>query len=815
MAYLYQGSQETDNVQKQDEQKQDATMLTNATGDLGAEMAEGSVSGSSDRPKDMARSPALSTSQVLNRNLNKSGNPFQFDKTRQALAGSKGQVQSEYNTYMQNAVTPYQYGTQQQEQVRQYARGQAPSGQPDWLSRFQQGTPTGPGAFTSTAQTSFAPVNALKTNAGVRNFLRDPNDPETRSGEAAIDFSILNADPQFNINREQTLKDYEDLINTKGNIEANAQAEARKAQLDAASKYRQGITSTLEEEAAALEKAAQEEETAYDRGFGSLDRNALARAEIQDLYNTGPENLRPYLGSGIGAEYDQFFNPLTGESTKAEDFITGEQAANFNRIMAALGREGKVAAKGRLAGQKGPGSEALQFDKQAFRNKVLNDAFARANAPSPFAGTDAYNAGPPLAPLPPPAMPNPVAGTLAIPTDMPYVNPMDYAYSPMPEVQSPYMGNIMPGTLNIGYSHGGRVPGEAPTMGDSPANDVVDAKLSPGEIVIPRSAAGDKESAKEFIDNMPFSKTRELLKNKYACGGKVQDQYNCGGMVKRGYADGGMVEPNHDQELLDKSRSDYLRQMNEPIPQVEKFKSGLDDYLTENVVNPFAKAGFENIGAILATIPSTAAEAILPGSKAEMQGPIIPMKGIRLGKKAREVNKQFKTDQAANLLEKMSADDVDIAKLPDSKEFNRLNKEYKKQKYRQEVEQVSSRAAKNKQDARNIAGKGFNEIFGKKRGWDFPTDVLDEVAQTNLHNPEIAKAYAEVEMLAKEVPWGSIAQQGTTGKVFNNLKVQDPHNAFQIARKNLYEAIMRNKNNLKFDDNLESLKKIKKLSDYK
>ncbi len=621
MAYLYQGSQETDNVQKQDEQKQDTTMLTNATGDLGAEMAEGSVSGSSDRPKDMARSPALSTSQVLNRNLNKSGNPFQFDKTRQALAGSKGQVQSEYNTYMQNAVTPYQYGTQQQEQVRQYARGQAPSGQPDWLSRMQQGTPTGPGAFTSTAQTSFAPVNALKTNAGVRNFLRDPNDPEARSGEAAIDFSILNADPQFNINREQTLKDYEDLIKTKGDIEANAQAEARKAQLDAASKYRQGITSTLEEEAAALEKAAQEEETAYDRGFGSLDRNALARAEIQDLYNTGPENLRPYLGSGIGAEYDQFFNPLTGESTKPEDFITGEQAANFNRIMAALGREGKVAAKGRLAGQKGPGSEALQFDKQAFRNKVLNDAFARANAPSPFAGTDAYSAGPALAPLPPPAMPNPVAGTLAIPTDVPYVNPMDYAYSPVPEVQSPYMGNIMPGTLNIGYSHGGRVPGEAPTMGDSPANDVVSAKLSPGEIVIPRSSAMDKESAKQFIDNMPFSKTRDLLKNKYACGGMVENQYNCGGMVKKGYAEGGRVGEEVERQID--------AQYNTPIPGAQEFKQGVDDALTKYVVDPLAERGYEDLGAGLATIPSTLIEATVPSTAGDALMAITPFPKIK------------------------------------------------------------------------------------------------------------------------------------------------------------------------------------------
>ena len=67
--------------------------------------------------------------------------------------------------------------------------------------------------------------------------------------------------------------------------------------------------------------------------------------------------------------------------------------------------------------------------------------------------------------------------------------------------------------------------------GDSEMNDFVDIKASPGEIVIPRSAAQDKESAKEFIDNMPFGKTRDLLKNKYMCGGKLRDNYACGGKV--------------------------------------------------------------------------------------------------------------------------------------------------------------------------------------------------------------------------------------------------------------------------------------------
>ncbi len=39
------------------------------------------------------------------------------------------------------------------------------------------------------------------------------------------------------------------------------------------------------------------------------------------------------------------------------------------------------------------------------------------------------------------------------------------------------------------YRVGGHVPGEAPVEGDSPKNDIVDAKLSPGEYVVKRSIA--------------------------------------------------------------------------------------------------------------------------------------------------------------------------------------------------------------------------------------------------------------------------------------------------------------------------------------
>lgn len=64
--------------------------------------------------------------------------------------------------------------------------------------------------------------------------------------------------------------------------------------------------------------------------------------------------------------------------------------------------------------------------------------------------------------------------------------------------------NAAGGALGLGklFSQGGPVMGEEWVEGDSPLNDTVPAMLSPGEIVIPKSAAKDPKKAKAFIDSL-------------------------------------------------------------------------------------------------------------------------------------------------------------------------------------------------------------------------------------------------------------------------------------------------------------------------
>lgn len=68
------------------------------------------------------------------------------------------------------------------------------------------------------------------------------------------------------------------------------------------------------------------------------------------------------------------------------------------------------------------------------------------------------------------------------------------------------------------------------------------------------------------------------------------------------------------------------------IPQSKKIKSDLEEWLTSNVVEPSAKAGYPNIGAAAATVPSTLAEFMMPENTREFAP---GMAGVtKLGRKA-------------------------------------------------------------------------------------------------------------------------------------------------------------------------------------
>lgn len=94
--------------------------------------------------------------------------------------------------------------------------------------------------------------------------------------------------------------------------------------------------------------------------------------------------------------------------------------------------------------------------------------------------------------------------------------------------------------LSQHFSQGGEVDGMAKIGGDSSTNDTVPAMLSPGEVVIPRTAMQNSESAHDFLDKIirkndgPAYKDILQAKNHYhnmAHGGEMSKCTYCGEMA--------------------------------------------------------------------------------------------------------------------------------------------------------------------------------------------------------------------------------------------------------------------------------------------
>lgn len=110
-------------------------------------------------------------------------------------------------------------------------------------------------------------------------------------------------------------------------------------------------------------------------------------------------------------------------------------------------------------------------------------------------------------------------------------------------------GKIMGGLMNgiggamgkgassgsVAAAHGAMVPGKAQVKGDSPKNDTVKAKLSPGEIVLPRSVTQSEDAgnkAKEFVESL--KKQKESKEGKSGGYSKVLEAHRKLGEALKG-----------------------------------------------------------------------------------------------------------------------------------------------------------------------------------------------------------------------------------------------------------------------------------------
>lgn len=158
-------------------------------------------------------------------------------------------------------------------------------------------------------------------------------------------------------------------------------------------------------------------------------------------------------------------------------------------------------------------------------------------------------------------------------------------------------------------SSGGKVPGRAEVKGDSLKNDVVNAKLSPGEIVIPRSIAMSEnpgDAAKKFVEQELSKHKNANSTHNYADGGEVETPYYLKPAVDENLY---YLKPNEDvakEAEIQTSPAQVMPQQpqqSQSIPTGALQKSGLEngsmaikqptteDYLNPEYMNKFMMEG--------------------------------------------------------------------------------------------------------------------------------------------------------------------------------------------------------------------------------
>lgn len=103
---------------------------------------------------------------------------------------------------------------------------------------------------------------------------------------------------------------------------------------------------------------------------------------------------------------------------------------------------------------------------------------------------------------------------------------------------------------------------------------------------------------------------------------------------------------------------------NKPFPPGVAMQEGFDDMLQERVVDPLAKAGYEQLGAGLAAVPSAAHSMIVPQTEFDVAGTIIPLPGVAKAMKKgkfRKIQNAMKAEDptdAAEIIAKQARKEV-------------------------------------------------------------------------------------------------------------------------------------------------------------
>lgn len=320
--------------------------------------------------------------------------PGFLSQAQQSLAGAQKGLQEEAQKYVQSA-REQQYGLGE-DVIQKAAQGD----QEAYQQTAQRLSQQGPGMvqeFRPETKTQIQDIEALRSDAGIRQMLGRQAGGQYSAGESALDLAIMRRNPQFNLIREQLLRGQGQLQEEALKQAGERTAEARQIAQERYGQATQDIQGKLGAQAEAIKAEAAKRALAENEARKALGAQAgqfteeQARAELAKLQQEMAadtrmaglinEELLPYeklrSGEGLTDEYKKQLN--LGQYYKGPQEVTGEQMVNqeeadrFNRIMGLLGQGGQMMTPQEKAAAQG-------FDVEKFRGDIIGSAQKKRQA---------------------------------------------------------------------------------------------------------------------------------------------------------------------------------------------------------------------------------------------------------------------------------------------------------------------------------------------------------------------------------------------------------------------------------------------------
>jgi len=314
-------------------------------------------------------------------------------------------------------------------------------------------------------------------------------------------YDNISLDPTTRQAQLNALNQYQDIANA-GGLDANAKLGLQQA-VNAANTQSQGAQGAIMNAAQAEGQGGgdfaltQRALAAQGASNNAATQGQQAAAEAEANRENALNQMSSIGGNVNASDYNQAAakaastNAINAANTQATNTArTGNVANNLAAQTTNLGTAQGVNASNTAAGQSAAYYNA-QLPQQQFNNE-LNKAAGIAGVSGQQAATATQQAQTNAAQN---GQLIKGVGTLAAGAmaDGGMVAPECYADGGTPH--NHYICMVM----------GGHVPGSAPVSGDSPTNDIVPAKLSPGELVIPRSVPKNGPAMEEFAKKAPVA----------------------------------------------------------------------------------------------------------------------------------------------------------------------------------------------------------------------------------------------------------------------------------------------------------------------